>query len=186
MKREVNCHWSSNQRSSSYMFGFSCCRQSSFHLNTEKDHIQLPVFCFVQSTMLTRRGYRQPANNQPPHYSIMAIVSLLIACACLAGAATGYLDDEAKNLQPCPFNLLCRCSRGGPEVGLIHCEDIPMASVPVGINNTKAFALNLRRNGLRRVEEHGFHRTGTILLTSLCSFNLTILKLNQMPVHFFK
>lgn len=90
----------------------------------------------------------------------MVILSLLITCACLVGASTGILDDETKNLQPCPFNLLCRCSRGGPEVGLIHCEDIPLANVPVGINNTKAFALNLRRNGLRRIEENGFHRTG--------------------------
>ncbi|KZS08454.1 Chaoptin [Daphnia magna] len=109
-------------------------------------------------TMLPRRGYyKELADNR---HSIMVTVSILIACACFVGATTGILEDEAKNLQPCPFNLLCRCSRGGPEVGLIYCEDIPLASVPVGINNTKAFALNLRRNGLRRVEENGFHRTG--------------------------
>ncbi|KAI9550756.1 hypothetical protein GHT06_013401 [Daphnia sinensis] len=109
-------------------------------------------------TMLPRRAYyKELADNR---HSIMVTVAILIACACFVGATTGILEDEAKNLQPCPFNLLCRCSRGGPEVGLIYCEDIPLASIPVGINNTKAFALNLRRNGLRRVEENGFHRTG--------------------------
>lgn len=91
---------------------------------------------------------------------IMVILSILISCAYLVGATTGILEEEQKNLQPCPFNLLCRCSRGGPEVGLIYCEDIPLANIPTGINNTKAFALNLRRNGLRRIEENGFHRTG--------------------------
>ncbi|XP_046462597.1 chaoptin-like [Daphnia pulex] len=108
--------------------------------------------------MLPRRMYCREVTNTG--HSIMVIASLLVTCAIFVGATTGILEDETKNLQPCPFNLLCRCSRGGPEVGLIYCEDIPLANVPVGINNTKAFALNLRRNGLRRVEENAFHRTG--------------------------
>jgi len=76
-------------------------------------------------------------------------------------SAGRILVEETSNLQPCPFNLLCRCSRGGPEVGLIYCEDIPLAQVPLAINNTKAFALNLRRNELHRLEENVFHGTGS-------------------------
>jgi hypothetical protein len=85
---------------------------------------------------------------------------LVISFACLIGLVTSIKEEETSHLQPCPFNLLCRCSRGGPEVGLIYCEDIPLADVPATMNNTKAFALYLRRNGLRRLEENSFHRTG--------------------------
>ena len=78
----------------------------------------------------------------------------------VAGATGAFYDVEPTNMQPCPFNQLCRCSRGGPEVGMVYCEDIPLGDVPNGINNTKSFAINLRRNGLRRIEEDLFHRTG--------------------------
>lgn len=92
----------------------------------------------------------------------MTLVFLLMTCcwACLVGATDGILDDEYNHLQPCSINPLCRCSRAGPELGLVFCEDIPLANVPASLNNTKAFALNMRRNGLRRIEEHVFHGTG--------------------------
>ena len=91
----------------------------------------------------------------------MALFVLLITMGSLVAGATGaFYDVEPTNMQPCPFNQLCRCSRGGPEVGMVYCEDIPLGDVPNGINNTKSFAINLRRNGLRRIEEDLFHRTG--------------------------
>lgn len=92
-----------------------------------------------------------------------------------ASFAGRILVEETSNLQPCPFNLLCRCSRGGPEVGLIYCEDIPLAQVPLAINNTKAFALNLRRNELHRLEENVFHGTGSLIIPSL---SLVLYKIN--------
>ena len=100
------------------------------------------------------------------HGSVQRCVNLclllIISYSCYVGAITGrIMEEETDNMQPCPFNLLCRCSRSGPEVGLIYCEDIPLADVPASMNNTKAFALYLRRNGLRRLEENSFHRTGT-------------------------
>ena len=128
--------------------------------------------------MLPRRGYYRKLTDT--RHFIMVIVSVLVTCAIFVGATTGILDDETKNLQPCPFNLLCRCSRGGPEVGLIYCEDIPLANVPVGINNTKAFALNLRRNGLRRVEENAFHRTGMTRVIFCYGSYLRFNQLNQI------
>ena len=91
----------------------------------------------------------------------MALFVLLMTWASFAAGTNGaYHDIETANMQPCPFNQLCRCSRGGPEVGLVYCEDIPLGDVPNAINNTKSFAINLRRNGLRRIEEDLFHRTG--------------------------
>ena len=101
----------------------------------------------------------------------MALFVLLITMASLAAGASGSMYDvESINMQPCPFNQLCRCSRGGPEVGMIYCEDIPLGDVPNAINNTKSFALNLRRNGIRRIEEDLFHRTGKNHSANKCPF----------------
>lgn len=102
----------------------------------------------------------------------MMLIKLLVILTWvfLKTGAAGILEAETSHLQSCPFNLLCRCSKQGPEVGMIYCEDVPLGDVPIAINNTKAFALNLRRNGLHRIEENIFHQTGYVVLIQIKTF----------------
>lgn len=104
-----------------------------------------------------------------------AIILLVIFFCCsdlmVSCTAAGKIShDETSDLQPCPFNLLCKCSKPGPEVGLIYCDDLPLGDFPIAINTTKAFELHLRRNGLRRIEENIFHQTGSFFLMGMFSF----------------
>ena len=86
-----------------------------------------------------------------------------VALALLAAAllVDGLVDEAStQRLQPCAFNELCRCSRSGPDLGLVFCDDVHLSDLPVAINNSKAFALHLRRNQLHRLEENLFRGTG--------------------------
>ena len=133
--------------------------------------------------LVGKRTVRHRCISRDP-VAMMALSLLLMRWICISAAvsATTALssDDESNRLQPCTFNPLCRCTRSGPNLGMVFCEDVPLADLPVAINNSKAFAMHLRRNGLRRLEDNLFQGTGKDPLGHPPAFRCLIVK-NDFP-----
>jgi Leucine-rich repeat (LRR) protein len=78
--------------------------------------------------------------------------------------ASGTISVSAREIEanypPCIFNVLCTCSKAAPDLGIVHCKDVPFPSVPRAINTSKVFMLKMENTGLRELEGHFLQATG--------------------------
>lgn len=62
---------------------------------------------------------------------------------------------------PCSFNPLCTCSKPGPDLGKVLCQEVPLFSIPPILNSSMSiYILSLDRNSLLKVEDRSFYGTG--------------------------
>lgn len=97
-------------------------------------------------------------------YCLMTITLLLMIWSSLARAAA---TDEIVQLHhpPCSFNPLCTCAKPEPDLGIMHCRNVPFPSIPNTVNISKVFELHMENTGLRELEPYFFQATGRTLST---------------------
>ncbi|XP_065570091.1 chaoptin-like [Artemia franciscana] len=104
---------------------------------------------------------------EPFHIERLSFVVLLVSFLFMTAAYLVGASDSENRYPPCPFNPLCRCSNAGPDLGVVVCENFPLADIPVTINMTKVFTFRMKRNNLRQLKPNRFHGTG-VYKVSIC------------------
>eukprot|EP00095_Tigriopus_kingsejongensis_P009229 maker-scaffold851_size88925-snap-gene-0.24 protein:Tk09229 transcript:maker-scaffold851_size88925-snap-gene-0.24-mRNA-1 annotation:"Chaoptin" len=66
------------------------------------------------------------------------------------------LDSMLENRHlhsPCNFNPQCLCSAGAAEYGSVLCEGVPLANIPMELQESRVFQLRLRNNDMYNFPE---------------------------------
>lgn len=60
----------------------------------------------------------------------------------------------------CYFSSLCTCSKSGPDLGIVRCQDVHLPRIPETLNISKVFMLHLENNNLKVLEPYFLQSTG--------------------------
>ncbi|KAJ3628300.1 hypothetical protein MTP99_015615 [Tenebrio molitor] len=72
----------------------------------------------------------------------------------------GAREVDLMRYPSCPFSSLCTCSKPGPDLGIVRCQNVHLSRIPEPVNTSKVFMLHLENNNLRIIEPHFFQSTG--------------------------
>ncbi|XP_063227150.1 chaoptin [Bacillus rossius redtenbacheri] len=89
-------------------------------------------------------------------YALVVVSVLLMVWVSLAHGR----EVEQVQYPPCVFNPLCSCSKAVPDLGIVVCQDVPLARIPPQLNSSKIFMLHLENNNLRSIEPYFLQATG--------------------------
>ncbi|XP_062537568.1 chaoptin [Armigeres subalbatus] len=90
-------------------------------------------------------------------YTLVIVTVGLMIWASLAKARE---VDNTSAYSPCNFNVLCRCSKPGPDLGIVDCRNVHFPAIPKIINSSKLFKLYMDDTGLQDLEPYFFQATG--------------------------
>ncbi|XP_062533586.1 chaoptin-like, partial [Armigeres subalbatus] len=114
-----------------------------------------------------RRGQstieRPHAGNAGLEYIVKLGYTLVIVTVGLmiwASLAKAREVDNTSAYSPCNFNVLCRCSKPGPDLGIVDCRNVHFPAIPKIINSSKLFKLYMDDTGLQDLEPYFFQATG--------------------------
>lgn len=91
-------------------------------------------------------------------YCLVVVTMLLVFWASSIGAVRDIHDPS--QLSPCNFNPICRCSNAASNLGIVQCKDVPFSAIPITINSSKVFMLQMENTGLVRIEPFFLQNTG--------------------------
>ncbi|XP_062700932.1 chaoptin-like isoform X2 [Aedes albopictus] len=89
-------------------------------------------------------------------YTLVFVTVGLMIWASLARAR----EIDYPSYSPCNFNALCRCSKPGPDLGVVDCRNVHFPAIPKIINSSKLFKLYMDDTGLQDLEPYFFQATG--------------------------
>ncbi|XP_011212502.1 chaoptin isoform X1 [Bactrocera dorsalis] len=93
-------------------------------------------------------------------YAFLIITLMIMIWMSLARASMHmYEMDDSRN-PPCTQNALCTCSKSAPDLGIVHCKDVPFPALPKMVNESKVFSLHMENTGLREIESYFLQSTG--------------------------
>ncbi|XP_015839467.1 chaoptin isoform X1 [Tribolium castaneum] len=73
---------------------------------------------------------------------------------------TGAREIDLVRYPSCYFNSLCACSKSGPDLGIVRCQNIHLPRIPETVNISKVFMLHLENNNLKVLEPYFLQSTG--------------------------
>ncbi|XP_037921990.1 chaoptin isoform X3 [Hermetia illucens] len=91
-------------------------------------------------------------------YALVTVTLMLMVWASLARANSREI--EQMKFPPCTSNPLCTCSKAAPDLGVVHCKNVPFPALPRMVNSSKVFMLHMENTGLREIEPYFLHATG--------------------------
>lgn len=95
----------------------------------------------------------------------MGYVLVIFTLLLMMWASLARMHELPVQYPPCFFNPLCTCSKAIPDLGIVTCYNVPMPRIPLPINSSKVFMLQLENNGLMFLQPQFLMNTGTYIYT---------------------
>ncbi|XP_044258031.1 chaoptin isoform X2 [Tribolium madens] len=73
---------------------------------------------------------------------------------------SGAREIDLVRYPSCYFNTLCKCSKSGPDLGIVRCQNNHLPRIPETVNISKVFMLHLENNNLKVLEPYFLQSTG--------------------------
>ncbi|CAD6994601.1 chaoptin isoform X1 [Ceratitis capitata] len=93
-------------------------------------------------------------------YAFLIITLMIMIWMSLARASMHMYEMDDTRYPPCTQNALCTCSKSAPDLGIVHCKNIPFPALPKMVNESKVFSLHMENTGLREIESYFLQSTG--------------------------